>query len=155
MENLPDSILIDLEERKSGGLIYRKETIRDLFFNRDTVNYREISPYDERTLFSRLYYESVKAFPSWFPYLTHLTLYDMFSANIDNLPDGLSYLKTGKNFKEPITKFPTRLKKLDMRESTSFNSSLNNLPQELEILILPDNFGKSFTLPKSLIELEF
>src|SRR3990167_3097355 len=105
MENLPDSILIDLEERKSGGLIYRKETIRDLFFNRDTVNYREISPYDERTLFSRLYYESVKAFPSWFPYLTHLTLYDMFSANIDNLPDGLSYLKTGKNFKEPITKF--------------------------------------------------
>ena len=79
-----------------------------------------------------------------------------FYNGIDGLPTELELLAIdcSTSFFEYVYNLPTGLKFLQL-ESGDFNKSVDNLPQNLEVLLLGDNFSQSVdNLPESLIGLK-
>lgn len=76
----------------------------------------------------------------------------LFNHLVDNLPEGLEYLKICSfDFDQPLDYLPSTLKKLEII-SMRFNQKLDNLPNQLEeLMILSDLYRQdNFNLPHSL-----
>lgn len=77
-----------------------------------------------------------------------------FNQSIDNLSDDIEILNLGKNFNQPVLKWPNKLKELNLY-SNEYSYSLENLPDSIKILGLNKCTVPIKKLPKSLEELRF
>jgi hypothetical protein len=110
---------------------------------------------------------------NYYEKITHITFGDSFNSSVDCLPSNLIYLKFGDIFSQSLDNLPKKLLILIINSSKikcmldklpetleylslkNYNKSLRNLPNSLKIITIDTGSQKNFTVPKSVIALEF